>query len=318
MAIHSTGSVRIRTGSALVKGVTGNEAFNTNAAAGYLFKLTGEATWYQIAAITNATNLTLSSRYANSSYQTLRSTEHIATITTATKMYSGTLNYYPIIQEAITITASGEEAFTDDGGGVLTGNASPAGSGTINYDTGAWTITLGTNLTATTVMNASYYSGDTRTGLSYQIVTDYTPIHSFPEMSLNDINFAHIYTKGVRMIDAAINGYFSIENYTTEATVVLTTSDLNKIHVFSNTATCTVTLPSIDSNYEGYWAEFRKKGTGDLVINTNDSDTVFTASANQISNTNTTPTIDFVKLLIESSTHFGCNGMYGVWGANIV
>ena len=53
---------------------------------------------------------------------------------------------------------------TDNGGGVLTGDGSPAGSGTIDYDTGAWAITLGTDLTATAEMTASYSSGNTRTG----------------------------------------------------------------------------------------------------------------------------------------------------------
>ena len=179
MAVYNTGGVRVRVGSALVTGTTNNEEFSTYAAVGYLFKLTGEATWYQIAAITNATNFTLSSRYSNSLYQTLRSAEHSATMTVATKMYSGTLNYYPVIQNAITITASGEQ-LTDNGGGVLTGDSSPAGSGTINYDTGAWTVTLGTDLTASAEMTASYYSGNTRTGMPYQIVTDYTPIYTIP------------------------------------------------------------------------------------------------------------------------------------------
>ena len=200
MAIYKTGSVRVRVGSALVKGESGNEAFSSNVSAGNLFKLTGEATFYTIAAITNATNFSLSARYANSTYQTARAAEHLATMTVATKMYSGTLNYYPVIQSAITITASGE-TFTDDSGGILAGDASPPGSGTVNYDTGAWSVILGTALTASCAITASYQSGDTRTGQAYQIVTDYTPIYTIPEMSLNDVNFPHIYTKAVRIID---------------------------------------------------------------------------------------------------------------------
>ena len=198
--IYKTGSVRVKVGSALVKGESGNEAFSSNVSAGNLFKLTGEATFYTIAAITNATNFSLSARYANSTYQTARAAEHLATMTVATKMYSGTLNYYPVIQSAITITASGE-TFTDDSGGILAGDASPPGSGTVNYDTGAWSVILGTALTASCAITASYQSGDTRTGQAYQIVTDYTPIYTIPEMSLNDVNFPHIYTKAVRIID---------------------------------------------------------------------------------------------------------------------
>ena len=207
--IYKTGSVRVRVGSALVKGESGNEAFSSNVSAGNLFKLTGEATFYTIAAITNATNFSLSARYANSTYQTARAAEHLATMTVATKMYSGTLNYYPVIQSAITITASGE-TFTDDSGGILAGDASPPGSGTVNYDTGAWSVILGTALTASCAITASYQSGDTRTGQAYQIVTDYTPIYTIPEMSLNDVNFPHIYTKAVRIIDNRLSIIASI------------------------------------------------------------------------------------------------------------
>jgi len=228
MAVYKTGSVRVKVGSALIKGETGNEAFSTNVSAGNLFKLTGEPTFYTVAAITNATNFSLSARYANSTYQTARAAEHLATMTVATKMYSGTLNYYPVIQSAITITASGE-TFTDDSGGVLAGDASPPGSGTVNYDTGAWTITLGTDLTASCAMTASYQSGDTRSGQSYQIVTDYTSRYTIPEMSLNDVNFPHIYTKAMRIIDSRLSitaSAVSNTNATTMTNVIASLHDL--------------------------------------------------------------------------------------------
>lgn len=64
--MYSEGSVRVVVGSSLVKG-TGTQ-FVTYAAQGYLFRLTGEAVYYEVSSITNATNLTLSANYANSGY----------------------------------------------------------------------------------------------------------------------------------------------------------------------------------------------------------------------------------------------------------
>ena len=166
--VYNTGSVKVKTGSAVITGSSGTEDFITYASAGYLFKLTGDSSFYEIAAINSATNLTLTSRYSSSSYRTSRS-ENVATMTTATRISSGTLDYNPVIQNYVQINAS-IETFTDNGAGVLAGNASPAGSGTIDYDTGAWSITLGTDLTATAVITASYFSGDTRNSLSLSLI----------------------------------------------------------------------------------------------------------------------------------------------------
>ena len=206
--IYNTGAVTIKVGSAIVKGSTGNENFVTNVANGHLFKLLGESTFFTLAGINSATNFTLSSRYVNTSYQTARGgTEHCATINITATKYTGTLNYYPVIQSACVLTAS-EETFTDGGAGLLISNASPPGSGVIDYDTGVWTVVLGSLIGSTlggVTITASYQSGDTRTGIPYQIVTDYTPRYSIPEMGLNDVNFANIYTKGVRIIDSSIS-----------------------------------------------------------------------------------------------------------------
>ena len=201
MAIYNTGSVQVKAGSAIVVGT--DTSFNNYVSVNYIFKLADAATCYTIAGVNSATRLTLSSRYTNTSYQTARNQDNLASGTTATQIYSGSLSNTPVIQSEVTITASLEK-FTDDGGGILTGNASPAGSGTIGYDDGAYSVTLGTALTATINISASYTSGDTRNSEPYQIIRDYTTNYDLPEMGANDINFAHIYTKGVRLIDSAM------------------------------------------------------------------------------------------------------------------
>lgn len=197
MAIYNTGTVRVQPGSSLVTG-TGT-AFTTNVSVGNLFMIVGDSAFYQVAAVTNATNLTLSGRYANTSYQTWRGAEHCATTTGGGTSYNGNVDYTPVIQNEFNMTAS-STTFSDNGAGNLT--SSPAGdSGTVDYDTGAWTLNFAATTPAGWDINASYYSGDARGGASYQIVTDYTPRYGLPEMGLNDVNFPHIYTKAVREID---------------------------------------------------------------------------------------------------------------------
>lgn len=68
MSTYTSGSVNVTVGSQLVKG--NNTAFNTYVSSGDLFRLNGETAFYQVAAITNATNLSLTANYANSNYGT--------------------------------------------------------------------------------------------------------------------------------------------------------------------------------------------------------------------------------------------------------
>lgn len=241
MSVYSTGSVNIKVGS---QSVTGNGTdFLTYISAGYLFKRTSDSSFYEVAAVVSATRITLTGRYADTSNQTSQNAEHLATMTTATKMYSGTTDYNPVIQDYFTLNAS-IEGFTDDGAGVLTGDGSPAGSGTIDYDTGSWSITLGTDLTATATVVASYFSGDTLSAVPYQIFVDYTPNKEFPEMSVSDMNFAHIFTKAMRMIDSA---FYTDNVKHVSADYTATTTD--KVIVVN--ASVTITLPSATAGSKG-------------------------------------------------------------------
>uniref|UniRef100_A0A6H1ZPV3 Putative capsid protein n=1 Tax=viral metagenome TaxID=1070528 RepID=A0A6H1ZPV3_9ZZZZ len=254
MAMYNSGSVKIKVGSSIIRG--NNTSFSTYAAAGYIFKRTNEAPTYEIAAINSATSLTLTARYADATNRTSRTAEHLATAGVATKMYSGTLNYNPVIQSYVVINAS-IETLTDNSAGVLTGDGTPAGSGTIDYDTGVWAFTLGTDLTATASFVASYFSGDTLNSIQYQIVRDYTSYKSLPEMSTNDVNFPHIYTKAVRMMDkylynASINNasitnlYLSGINrkkVTYKTTSYVATPADNTIVVMGNATAISITIP---------------------------------------------------------------------------
>jgi hypothetical protein len=67
------------------------------------------------------------------------------------------------------------------------------------------TVTSATRLSLTASYQDSGYAASTElSGLPYQIVTDFTPNYSFPELSANDTNFKNIYTKALRMIDSQI------------------------------------------------------------------------------------------------------------------
>jgi hypothetical protein len=204
MAAYSTGSAKITAGSAKVYGVS--TEWDTYLAAGDLFKINGDSVFYEVSVVNNATQLTLTSRYDDSNLHSAVAT-NIASVTTATQIYSGTFSFSPVIQNSLVIEASpggGGERFTDNGAGALVGGATPGGSGTVDYDSGAWSVTFGTPLTATLNLTASYNRGIINQGLSYQAIVDFTPNFTFPEMSTNDVNFAHIYTKAVRLIDAEI------------------------------------------------------------------------------------------------------------------
>jgi len=205
MAAYQTGTVRVTAGSSKVYG-TGTE-WLTYIALNDLFQRTTENAFYDVAAINTATELTLTSRYSNTGLQSAVAS-NFASVNTATVNYSGNCgSFTPVIQNNFVLIASpngGGERFTDNGAGVLTGEGSPAGSGTIDYDSGAWAITFGTALTATVNLSASFSRGNTVDGAGYQIVADFTPNYKIPEMSTNDINFSHIYTKAMRIVDQKI------------------------------------------------------------------------------------------------------------------
>jgi len=271
MSIYNTGAVTVKVGSSEVIG--NGTAFTSNVVAGFYFKLTSSAAWYELATVNNATKLQLSTRYADVNYHTIRNPENLASLVVSATHYSGTLSYYPVIQSYVTINAS-LERFTDDSGGVLAGNASPPGSGTIDYDTGAWTIVLGTPVTATANMSASYRSGDTLTTMPYQIVTDYTSNYKIPELSFGDSNIPYVYTKAVRVIDSTLDlinastgsNAASIDDLQASVTAIHTT-------VTNNSASIDTLQTYVTSTYVKIGAIYLFSGT----INTNTSASIVAA-----------------------------------------
>ncbi len=85
--------------------------------------------------------------------------------------YSGTLAHAPLVIGTVEITVA-DETFTDDGAGYLEGNED--GFGTIDYTTGAYTVTYGGMLTedellatadgSTTTFSGTFDDGDVRPG----------------------------------------------------------------------------------------------------------------------------------------------------------
>lgn len=202
MSMYTVGSVTVQVGSSRVVGSSTD--FTNNVSAGDLFKLRLSPVFYDVAAINSATVITLSSRYANTNYYLNATNEALGTTNVGTTVYSGTLDNTPVIQNYVVINATNIR-FTDDGAGVLTGtNADGTHTGSINYDTGLWALSFNATYNASLVMSGSYIYGDTLTSMSYQIVKDFTPNYSLPEMSLNDVNFQHLYTKCIRLLDSYI------------------------------------------------------------------------------------------------------------------
>jgi len=227
MAVYNSGSVTVKSGSASVKG--SSTSFTTYVSAGNLFKITNESTTYTIAAVNSATRLTLSSRYSNTDYESNQTGETIATSDlVATRMFSGTMDYYPIIQSSLIVTASpGNIVFTEDGSGVLTGTPLGDGAiGAIDYDTGVWSLNTGSTLATPITVTASYLSGDTRSSTPYQIVKDFTTNYNIPELSTSDANMAHIFTKAMRTIDSALT-YGDFTTIDVSSTLVANTASIN-------------------------------------------------------------------------------------------
>lgn len=107
--------------------------------------------------------------------------------------YSGTLGSFPVQGGTFNavggIGATSPESFTDNGNGTLTG--SQGGTGTVNYTTGAWTLTFNAAVTSGLAIQASYsveglgvLSGDGSGTLNYATGAFSASFNSAPSSSL--------------------------------------------------------------------------------------------------------------------------------------
>ena len=78
--------------------------------------------------------------------------EPLGTTDGSSVTYSGTLANAPLVRTTLTISAG--ETFTDNGDGTLTGSG--VGTGTIDYATGAWSITHASTPAASIAITAAY------------------------------------------------------------------------------------------------------------------------------------------------------------------
>ena len=267
MSVYSTGSVNIKVGSTSITG--NNTSFTTYASAGDLFKLANRNNIYDISAVNTATNLTLTARFRDTIYETARTAEHVATTDATELTYGVTLDNLPVIQETLVVTGS-DETWTDtDGSGSLSCSASPTGSsGTFDCDTGVLSITYSATPTNDYVITAAYTSGDSINTMEYQVVKDFTTHYSLPEMSLNDTNFQTIYTKAVRLIDAAVwdvTGNQSVQTKT--ADYALTTGDFGDSLRMNSTNPHIFTLPTVDTTNDGGLVIIEKINSGKVTVN---------------------------------------------------
>ena len=177
------------------------------------------------------------------------------------------------------------------------------------------TYVVGLVSTDGTLSLTSDYVGTSVSGESYQIVRDFTPNYDIPEIWVGDKDWPYHLTQGLRIIDQYLTGgKQTVVDQGEVTTFNMVVTDLNKIHLLQNSGEAVINLPSVDADDIGSGVEFRKKGIGRVDIVAADLDTVIGASDTQVSfQSGETPTFDFIKLVLETETHWGCNGIYGPW-----
>jgi len=176
------------------------------------------------------------------------------------------------------------------------------------------TYTVGLISTDTTLSLTSNYAGTSVSGESYQIIRDFTDNYNIPEIWVGDKDWPYHLTQGLRIIDQYLTGgKQTVVDQGEVTTFNMVVTDLNKIHLLQNSGEAVINLPSVDSDDIGSGVEFRKKGSGEINIVAADLDTIMIGTDTQVSLPSGEVTIDFIKLVLETETHWGCNGIYGPW-----
>jgi len=177
------------------------------------------------------------------------------------------------------------------------------------------TYVVGLISTDTALSLTSDYVGTSVSGEAYQIVRDFTDNYNIPEIWVGDKDWPYHVTQAFRIIDQyLVEARKTVVDQGEVTTLNMAVTDLNKIHLLQNSGEAVINLPSVDSDDIGSGVEFRRKGIGGVAIVAADSDTIMIGSDTQISMlSGEVATFDFVKLVLETETHWGCNGIYGPW-----
>ena len=177
------------------------------------------------------------------------------------------------------------------------------------------TYVVGLISTDTALSLTSDYVGTSVSGEAYQIVRDFTDNYNIPEIWVGDKDWPYHVTQAFRIIDQyLVEARKTVVDQGEVTTLNMAVTDLNKIHLLQNSGEAVINLPSVDSDDIGSGVEFRRKGIGGVAIVAADSDTIMIGSDTQISMlSGEVATFDFIKLVLETETHWGCNGIYGPW-----
>jgi len=177
------------------------------------------------------------------------------------------------------------------------------------------TYVVGLISTDTALSLTSDYVGTSVSGEAYQIVRDFTDNYNIPEIWVGDKDWPYHVTQAFRIIDQyLVEARKTVVDQGEVTTLNMAVTDLNKIHLLQNSGEAVINLPSVDSDDIGSGVEFRRKGIGGVAIVAADLDTIMIGSDTQISMlSGEVATFDFVKLVLETETHWGCNGIYGPW-----
>jgi len=177
------------------------------------------------------------------------------------------------------------------------------------------TYNVGLVSSNTTLSLTSNYAGPSVSGEAYQIIRDFTDNYNIPEIWIGDKDWPFHLTQGLRIIDQYLTGGKQTVVPQGEVTTLnMVVTDLNKTHLLQNSGEAVINLPSVGSDDIGSGVEFRRKGIGGVAIVAADLDTIMIGSDTQISMpSGGEATFDFIKLILETETHWGCNGIYGPW-----
>ena len=161
--------------------------------------------------------------------------------------YNGTLAHYPLRPGDLIISDSGGVIFTDQGDGTFTG---PEGSsGTINYTTGAWSITYGANPGAGRTITADY---NYYPGLPIMGMTTYYQDIGSTQFLVNNTKRINKYDPstgkledilGVDTFTGADNNFFWYENWKDKLFI---TNNTDRIKQYDGSS-----LSNLDADYDG-------------------------------------------------------------------